>query len=90
MLIKPQFEAGKEQISKGGVVRSAQIHSQVVQHLLEQASRLGLHAHALNFSPVKGPAGNIEFLVHWKTHETSATIDVSSIIDDAHRQLSSL
>lgn len=61
-LIKPQFEAGREAVGKGGVVRSPAVHIQVIERLFEQAGDLGLQPCGLTFSPLKGPAGNIEYL----------------------------
>lgn len=61
-LIKPQFEAGPEYVGKGGVVRDAAVHRRVLHEILGVAAGLGLPAQGLTRSPVKGPAGNIEFL----------------------------
>jgi 23S rRNA (cytidine1920-2'-O)/16S rRNA (cytidine1409-2'-O)-methyltransferase len=87
-LLKPQFEAGKKLISKGGVVRSADIHVDVLQNILEQASALGFNPQALTYSPVKGPAGNIEFLVHWTFEKPPQIIDVPDLVREAHEKLS--
>ncbi|TFH34593.1 MAG: TlyA family RNA methyltransferase [Anaerolineales bacterium] len=62
-LIKPQFEAGKRQVRKGGVVRDPGIHEQVLYAVLEETDRVGLYPWGLIQSPLKGPKGNIEFLV---------------------------
>jgi len=62
-LIKPQFEAGKEKVGKGGVVRDVRIHRQVLDRRLHHAQRLDLAVAGLTVSPVLGPAGNVEFLV---------------------------
>lgn len=61
-LIKPQFEAGAEQIGKGGVVRDARIHRAVLREVLAAAAAQGLHLRGLTRSPITGPAGNVEFL----------------------------
>ena len=61
-LIKPQFEAGRDQVGKKGVVRDPQIHKQVLDDFVELAATLGFTILGLTFSPVKGPEGNIEFL----------------------------
>lgn len=66
-LIKPQFEAGREQIGKGGVVREATVREAVVQRIREFGqSELGLVWHGVRESPIQGPAGNIEFLALWR------------------------
>ncbi len=62
-LIKPQFEAGKEHVEKGGVVRNKEVHAQVIQKVLDCAAGLGYSAAGLTYSSIKGPAGNIEYLV---------------------------
>lgn len=61
-LIKPQFEAGKENVGRGGVVRDPEIHKQVLRRFTEFCQGQGLRTENLSFSPIKGPAGNIEFL----------------------------
>ena len=61
-LIKPQFEVGKGEVGKGGVVRDSATHRAVVEHVLDEAASHGLHAVDLTRSPVIGPAGNVEFL----------------------------
>jgi 23S rRNA (cytidine1920-2'-O)/16S rRNA (cytidine1409-2'-O)-methyltransferase len=64
-LVKPQFEAGRTQVGKGGVVRDPAVHLAVLQDLLGWASTHGLQTRGLIPSPLRGPAGNIEFLVYW-------------------------
>jgi 23S rRNA (cytidine1920-2'-O)/16S rRNA (cytidine1409-2'-O)-methyltransferase len=61
-LIKPQFEAGAEQVGKGGVVRDASVHAAVLREVLGFAASIGLAPHGLTRSPITGPAGNVEFL----------------------------
>jgi 23S rRNA (cytidine1920-2'-O)/16S rRNA (cytidine1409-2'-O)-methyltransferase len=61
-LIKPQFEAGREQVGKGGVVRERRVHREVLERVLAEAGQLGLVPISLTRSPITGPAGNIEFL----------------------------
>ena len=66
-LIKPQFEAGPEKVGKGGVVRDPEVHEEVVERIrLFGTEELGLEWVARETSPLKGPAGNIEFLAHWR------------------------
>ena len=63
-LIKPQFEAGKDKVGKKGVVREPQIHKEVVEKILDYADSIGFTVLQLDYSPIKGPEGNIEYLVH--------------------------
>lgn len=65
-LIKPQFEAGREQVGKKGVVRDSSVHEQVINKVMGYASQCGFFVSGLAFSPVRGPEGNIEYLV-WLT-----------------------
>ena len=65
-LIKPQFEAGRREVGKGGVVRDPTVHRQVLGQILEVASELRLGLHGLMPSPLRGPAGNVEFLGWWE------------------------
>lgn len=62
-LIKPQFEAGPENVGKHGVVRDPQVHAKVLETVLQEALKAGLSVKGLSFSPIRGPEGNIEFLV---------------------------
>lgn len=63
-LIKPQFEAGKDRVGKGGVVRDRKVHRDVLRKVLDSARDSGFHVRGLTRSPIKGPAGNVEFLVY--------------------------
>jgi 23S rRNA (cytidine1920-2'-O)/16S rRNA (cytidine1409-2'-O)-methyltransferase len=63
-LIKPQFEVGKGQVGKGGVVRSAEEHRRVIDEIVSSATALGFHQHGVIESPLLGPKGNKEFLIH--------------------------
>lgn len=64
-LIKPQFEAGREQVGKSGIVRDAKVHAAVLEGILYFASQLRLTLSGLSFSPITGGEGNIEFLAYW-------------------------
>jgi 23S rRNA (cytidine1920-2'-O)/16S rRNA (cytidine1409-2'-O)-methyltransferase len=64
MLIKPQFEAGREQVGKNGVVRDPETHLRVINQVVATAEKLGFTLWNLDFSPVQGPKGNIEYLAH--------------------------
>lgn len=65
-LIKPQFEAGREQVEKHGVVRNPKVHEAVIHQIWEYALSLGLKVYGLSYSPIKGPEGNIEYLIYLK------------------------
>lgn len=87
-LIKPQFEAGKEKIEKGGVVRSKATHEEVIENVLEFARGLGYCVNGLTYSSIKGPSGNIEYLVWLSTRdENTETTDIRKIVEDAFLNL---
>lgn len=66
-LIKPQFEAGPQYVEKGGVVRDPEVHRRVLEQVLSAAAELGLDLRGLMPSPLRGPAGNVEFLAWWQS-----------------------
>jgi len=87
-LIKPQFEAGKENVGKKGVVRDPAVHADVLQNFLALADSLHFTVRNLTFSPVKGPEGNIEFLAHLSMQPGQAQIpDVAALVAQAHETL---
>ena len=86
-LIKPQFEAGREFVGKRGVVRDKKIHAAVIERILTFAASVGFGVVALDFSPVKGPEGNIEYLAHLIKDGASAVVEVSAVVDSAHEEL---
>jgi len=83
-LIKPQFEAGPKDVGKGGVVRDPVTHRRVLAEVLGAASAAGFGCFGLTASPLKGPAGNIEFLAALRPGEPSANL--GSMIDNAMRE----
>ena len=86
-LIKPQFEAGKERVGKNGVVRDSAVHEDVIRTVLRAAETLGFVPTGLTFSPVKGPKGNIEYLLHLCMQGADMHIDadvVSAVVAEAH------
>ena len=87
-LIKPQFEAGKENVGKKGVVRDPKIHKMVLDNFVALVDSLGFKILGLTFSPVKGPEGNIEFLGHL-TLDTVEGIrpDTANVVEQAHATL---
>ncbi len=74
-LIKPQFEAGREKVGKKGVVRDPAVHSEVIIKILTFLSENGYYIYGLDYSPIKGPEGNIEYLVYAGLAEKSSGID---------------
>ena len=88
-LIKPQFEAGKGQVGKHGVVRDPQVHARVLGEICLFAPTFGWHVENLTFSPIKGPAGNIEFLADVRPGPGDMPGDdfIRSLVDQAHREL---
>lgn len=74
-LVKPQFEAGKGQVGKGGVVRDPAVHRRVLEEMFQQAADLDLGVRGLIASPIRGPAGNVEFLIHLQPGATSIPRD---------------
>ena len=87
-LIKPQFEAGKENVGKKGVVRDSKIHQMVLDNFVTLVNTLGFTILGLTFSPVKGPEGNIEFLGHLTLAEQEGIVpDTAKVVADAHAAL---
>ena len=87
-LIKPQFEAGRENIGKNGVVRDPKIHQMVLDNFVTLVHGLGFTILGLTFSPVKGPAGNIEFLGHLTLADAEGiTPDTADVVAQAHKTL---
>lgn len=92
-LIKPQFEAGKDQVGKKGIVREASIHQQVITKIVDFSLQLGYDVMHLTYSPITGGDGNIEFLVHlhWEGSKEIGENKLSStaeeVVENAHQQL---
>ena len=87
-LIKPQFEAGKENVGKKGVVRDPKIHQMVLDNFVSLVDSLGFSILGLTFSPVKGPEGNIEFLGHLTLADVSGIVpDTADLVAQAHKTL---
>ncbi|MBR5095435.1 MAG: TlyA family RNA methyltransferase [Oscillospiraceae bacterium] len=87
-LIKPQFEAGREEVGKKGVVRDSAVHERVVRDILAFAPTIGFSVMALDFSPIKGPEGNIEYICHLKNGDyPAAPIDVAAVVRASHEAL---
>ena len=92
-LIKPQFEAGREKVGKKGVVRDPEVHREVIEKVKEYAMSIALEPCHLSFSPIKGPEGNIEYLLHLKKHPEGSAVEdrldvtVDDVVNEAHGQL---
>ena len=90
-LIKPQFEAGRGNVGKKGVVRDPEVHRSVIREVLAYSREIGFFPQGLTFSPIKGPEGNIEYLVHLVqsgvTTDAAAEENIDVVVDEAHRTL---
>ena len=91
-LIKPQFEAGREKVGKKGVVREKSTHLEVIESVIAFAKSIGFGILNLEFSPIKGPEGNIEYLLYLQNHpeladEKGVEIDSKTIVEEAHNTL---
>lgn len=89
-LIKPQFEAGRDQVGKKGVVREPKVHGEVIEAAFGYASENGFRLLNLDYSPVRGPEGNIEYLMEIEKSDGDDLVGVSVIgemVDAAHREL---
>lgn len=92
-LIKPQFEAGREKVGKKGVVRDAAVHREVIERVIDFSEELGFRVKNLGFSPIKGPEGNIEYLVYLQKRsltEQEEKVDVGLVVQEAHCTLGSV
>ena len=90
-LIKPQFEAGREKVGKKGVVREKSTHAEVIEAVISYGREIGFGVLNLEFSPVKGPEGNIEYLLYLQNcpseEQTQMWVDVKDVVDKAHEML---
>ena len=92
-LIKPQFEAGREKVGKKGVVRDPAVHREVIEKVRDYAMSIFMEPCHLSFSPIKGPEGNIEYLLHLKKHPEgseitdSLQVSVEEVVAAAHGEL---
>ena len=91
-LIKPQFEAGREKVGKKGVVREKSTHIEVIEKVIEYAGEIGFEILNLDFSPVKGPEGNIEYLLYLQNQanefkKSKLPFEIRDIVNKAHETL---
>ena len=89
-LIKPQFEAGREKVGKKGVVREQSTHIEVVEMIVDYARSIGFRTLHLSYSPIKGPEGNIEYLLHLSMDSSleDAEFDIPALVAESHAELS--
>ena len=87
-LIKPQFEAGREKVGKKGVVRDSAVHREVIEKITQFAQKCGFCVLGLDFSPIRGPEGNIEYLMYAKKSESFTeqifTEEIEALVDKSH------
>ncbi|NCB91273.1 MAG: TlyA family RNA methyltransferase [Clostridia bacterium] len=93
-LIKPQFEAGREKVGKKGVVRDPAVHKEVIESVIAYALSISFEVLNLEYSPIKGPEGNIEYLLHIRKlgegeFAPEAGVDIDQVVTEAHKELSS-
>ncbi len=91
-LIKPQFEAGREKVGKKGVVRERSIHLEVIQMVMDFAVSIGFEVKDLEFSPIRGPEGNIEYLLFLQNHKAGERypqipVNAGLVVEESHRTL---
>ena len=90
-LVKPQFEAGREHVGKGGVVRAVRVHVQVLRDLIQFIHGLDQSVMGISYSPIRGPAGNIEYLIWFKAGTEDASVDwekrTSQVVQEANTAL---
>lgn len=93
-LIKPQFEAGREKVGKKGVVRDPAVHREVIESVISFAKSISFQILHLEYSPIKGPEGNIEYLLHMKKlpegcFDSEDSVDDKAVVEMAHKELNS-
>ncbi|WP_058485272.1 TlyA family RNA methyltransferase [Defluviitalea phaphyphila] len=92
-LIKPQFEAGREKVGKKGVVRDPKVHEEVIYNVVNYAKEQNLYLYDISYSPIKGPEGNIEYLVYLKKNNKDnleikdISICIKNTVNKAHSEL---
>ncbi|CMV37612.1 hemolysin A [Streptococcus pneumoniae] len=88
-LVKPQFEAGREQIGKNGIIRDAKVHQNVLESVTAMAVEVGFSVLGLDFSPIQGGHGNIEFLAYLKKEKSASNqilAEIKEAVERAHSQ----
>lgn len=88
-LVKPQFEAGREQIGKNGIIRDSKVHQNVLESVTTMAVEEGFSVLGLDFSPIQGGHGNIEFFAYLKKEESASNrvlAEIEEVVERAHSQ----
>lgn len=83
-LIKPQFEAGKEDVGKKGIIKDPNVHIRVIENVINYGKHNGFTIQNISYSPITGGEGNIEFLAYFTVGGISQSIDIKSIVEQAH------
>lgn len=84
-LIKPQFEVGRENIEKGGIVKDPKKHKMAIDMVVESAAEYGVKLHQLDFSPITGGKGNIEYISLFSLAETDNTVDIDKVVEESKK-----
>ncbi|VTS32235.1 hemolysin-like protein [Streptococcus pseudoporcinus] len=88
-LIKPQFEVGRDWVGKNGIVKDKNVHQKVIQEVIAFATKFGFIVKGLDYSPIQGGHGNIEFLIHLQKGSQEGAVSetaISSLVDKAHKE----
>lgn len=83
-LVKPQFEAGRDQVGRKGIVRDPKVHAEVINNVVAFGKENGLYAKGLDFSPVTGAKGNIEYLLFMTRKLCDNEIDIEGVVEESH------
>lgn len=87
-LVKPQFEAGREQVGKKGIIKEKSVHMEVIEKVIQYAASCGLYPQGLTFSPMTGAKGNIEYLLHLtKDKNIELVLDIDEVVTASHNTL---
>ena len=86
-LVKPQFEAGREQVGKGGIVRDPAVHREVINNVIGYAAENGLYPSQLTYSPIRGTKGNIEYLLLLSNKKCDNKLYVDDVVQASHDTL---
>lgn len=87
ILIKPQFEIGKQNIYKRGIVKNKNVHIKILEDIIDFSKQIGLYVYGLTFSPIKGSKGNIEYLTHMKKQKCEKDFLIKEVVFKAFEQL---